>query len=101
MNDLGVVEASDDLEDTVDGSDVRQKVVSESSSGGGTYRDRSRWSEGVLREVEIKYETRGDPRRTLGETGDVDTGKESGHDRLGLVEGGEPVESLVGNGDSG
>lgn len=38
VDDLGVVERSDDLEDTVDSPDVRQERVSETGSGGGTFR---------------------------------------------------------------
>ena len=36
MDDLGVVEASDNLEDGIDRTDVRQESVSESSTGRGT-----------------------------------------------------------------
>lgn len=59
---------TDDLEDTVDSPDVRQEIVSETSAG----------------------------RRALGETGNVDTGEESGDLRSGLVQVAQPVEALCG-----
>lgn len=36
VDDLGVVEATDDLEDGVDGADVRQEGIAETGTGGGT-----------------------------------------------------------------
>jgi hypothetical protein len=59
---------TDDLEDTVNSTDVGQEVVSETSTGGST----------------------------LGETGNVDTGEESGDLARGLVEVAKPVETLCG-----
>jgi hypothetical protein len=64
----GYGELTNDLEDTVDGADVGQEVVSETGTGRGA----------------------------LGETGNVDTGEECGDFRLGLVELDQPVESLCG-----
>lgn len=54
------------MEDTVDGANVGQEVVSETGTG----------------------------RSAFGETGNVDTGEERGDFRLGLVELDQPVESL-------
>lgn len=57
---------TDDLEDTVNGTDVGQEVVSETSTGGSA----------------------------LGKTSNVDTGEESGDLARGLVEVAKPVEAL-------
>lgn len=73
VDDLGVVECSDALEDTVDSTDVGQESVSETSSGRGT----------------------------SGQTGDINTGQESGDLGFRLVQVAEPKESLVRDGDTG
>lgn len=72
MDNLGVIESTDDLEDTVDGTDVRQESVAETSTG----------------------------RSTGGQTGNVDAGQERRDPGSGLVDVGEPVEALVGDGDT-
>lgn len=73
VNDLGVIECSDDLEDTVDSSDVGQEGVSETCSGGCS----------------------------SGKTGDIDTCQESWDFGFGFVEVAKPQESFIWNGDSG
>lgn len=70
MNDLGVVECSYHLENTIYRSDVRQKRVPETLPC----------------------------RRPLGETGDIDTGEESGYFGFRFVSLDEPVESRVRDG---
>jgi len=73
VDDLGIIERTDDLEDTVDGTDVRQESVTETGTG----------------------------RSTGGKTGNVDAGEEGGDLGRGLVQVTEPVEALVGDRDAG
>jgi hypothetical protein len=72
VNDLGVIERSDHLEDSIDRTDVRQESVSETSTGGST----------------------------SGQTGDIDTGEVGGNSGSGLVGLAEPVVSLIGDEDT-
>ena len=72
VDDLGVVERSNTLEDTVDSSNVRQESVSETGTGRGSG----------------------------GQTGNVDTSQEGGHLGFGLVQVAQPQESLVRDRDS-
>lgn len=72
VDNLGVVEAADDLEDTVDSANVRQESVAETSTG----------------------------RCTSGQTGNVNAGEERCDFRLGLVGLTQPVEALIGDGDT-
>jgi hypothetical protein len=69
---LGVVEGTHDLEDAVDGTDVREEGVAETSAGG----------------------------RASGEASDVDAGEEGGDARGGLVDVAKPLEAGVGDGDA-
>jgi hypothetical protein len=73
VDDLGIVEATDDLEDGVDGANVGQERVSETSTGGCA----------------------------AGQTSNVVDSKVSGHLRLGLVLLAQPVEALIGDDDTG
>lgn len=73
VDDLGVVKRTDTLEDTVDGTDVRQEGVTETGTGRGAG----------------------------GETGNVDTCQKGRDFRFGLVRLAQPQETLVGNGDTG
>ena len=73
VDDLGIVEATDDLEDGVDGANVGQERVTETSTGGGT----------------------------TGQTGDVVDGQVGRNLGLGLVLLAEPVEALIGDDDTG
>lgn len=73
VNDLGIVEAADDLEDGVDGTNVRQEGVTQTRTRGST----------------------------AGQTGNIVHGQVGGHLGLGLVVVTEPVEALVGNDDAG
>lgn len=73
VDDLCVVERSDDLENTIDGTDVGQERVTETGTGRGTG----------------------------GETGDIDAGEEGGDSVDGLVGFAKPVETFVGDGDTG
>ena len=73
VNDLGIVEAADDLEDGVDGANVGQERVSETSAGGCA----------------------------AGQTSNVVDGQVSRHLRLGLVLLAQPVEALIGHDDTG
>lgn len=69
VNDLGVIEASDDLEDGIDGTDVRQEGVTQAGTGGGT----------------------------AGQTGDI-VDRQVGRDlRLGLVVFAQPIVSVIRN----
>lgn len=72
VDDLGVVEATDDLEDGIDGTDVRQEGVTETGTGGGT----------------------------TGQTGDIIDRQVGGDARLGLVVLTEPVEAVIGDDDT-
>ena len=73
VNDLGIIETSDDLEDGIDGADVGQESVSETSTSGGT----------------------------TGQTSNVVDGKMSRNSRLGVVVLAQPVVTLIGNNDAG
>lgn len=72
MNDLGIIEASDDLEDGVDGANVRQEGVTQTGTG----------------------------RSTTGQTSNVVDGQVGGNLGLGLVVVAQPVEALVGDNDA-
>lgn len=72
MDNLSIVEASDDLEDGIDGADVGKESVSKTSSG----------------------------RRSASETGNIIDGQVGGDDGLGLVFLNEPVEPLIGDNDT-
>lgn len=72
MDNLGIVEASDDLEDGIDGTDMRQEGVTKTSTSGGTAR----------------------------QTSNVVDGQVGRHDRLGLVVLYQPVEALIGDEDA-
>jgi hypothetical protein len=69
VNNLGVVEASDDLEEGIDGTDVGKEGVSKTSTGRGT----------------------------TCETSNIVDGQVGRDDGLGLVFLNKPVETLVGN----
>jgi hypothetical protein len=73
VDDLGIVEASHDLENSIDGANVRQECVSKTGTGG----------------------------RAACETGNVVDGQVGGHDRLGLVHLDEVVEAIIGDDDAG
>ena len=73
VDDLGIVEATDDLEDGIDGANVRQEGVAETSTSGGT----------------------------TGQTSNVIDSEVSRNLGLGLVLLAEPVEALIGNNDTG
>lgn len=73
VNDLGIIEAPNDLEDGIDSTDVRQESVTQTSTGGST----------------------------TGQTGDIIHGQVGGNLGLGLVVLAEPVEALIGNDDTG
>lgn len=73
VDDLGIVEATDDLEDGVDGANVGQERVTETSTGGGT----------------------------TGQTGDVVDGQVGRNLGLGLVLLAEPVEAVIRDDDTG
>lgn len=72
VDDLGVIEATDDLEDGIDGTDVRQEGVTETGTGGGT----------------------------TGQTGDIIDRQVGGNARLGLVVLTEPIEAVIGDDDT-
>jgi len=73
VDDLGIVKATDDLEDGVDGANVGQERVTETSTGGGA----------------------------TGQTGDIVDGQVSRDLGLGLVLLAEPVEAVIGDDDTG
>lgn len=73
VNNLGIIEATNDLEDGIDGADVRQEGVTQTSTGGST----------------------------TSQTGDIVHGQVGGHLGLGLVVLAEPVEPLIGDDDAG
>jgi len=73
VDDLCVIKGADDLEDTVDGTDVGEESVSKTSASGGTG----------------------------GEPSDIDAGEVGGDAGGGLVELAEPVEALIGDWDAG
>lgn len=72
VDNLGIVEAANDLEDGIDGANVRQEGVSETGTGGGT----------------------------AGQTGDIIDSQVGRHLGLGLVLLAEPVVTLIGNNDT-
>lgn len=73
MNDLSIIEAPDNLEDGIDGADVRQESITETSTGGST----------------------------TSQTSNVVDSEVSGDSALGVVVLAEPVVSLVGNDNAG
>ena len=73
VDDLGIVKATDDLEDGVDGANVGQEGVAETSASRGT----------------------------AGQTGDVVDGQVSRDLGLGLVLLAQPVEAGIGDDDTG
>lgn len=72
MDNLSIVEASDDLEDGIDSTDVGKESISQTSTSRGT----------------------------SGQTGDIIHGQVGGNLRLGLVVFAEPVESLIRDDDT-
>lgn len=73
VDDLGIIEATNDLEDGIDGTNVRQKGVTETGTG----------------------------RCTAGQTSDV-VDREVGRDLgLGLVLLAQPLEAVIGDDDTG
>lgn len=72
VDDLGIIESANDLEDTVHRSDVGQEGVAETRTG----------------------------RRSSRETGDIDAGQERGDFRGGFIGVAEPEETWVGQGDT-
>lgn len=72
MDDFGIVEATNDLEDGIDGTDVRKEGVAKTGTSGGTAR----------------------------ETSNIVDGQVGGDDRLGLVFLNKPIEALVGDDDA-
>jgi hypothetical protein len=72
VNDLGIVEAADDLEDGIDCANVGQEGISET----------------------------GTSRRTAGKTSDVVDGQVGGNARLGVVLFDQPVVALIGDDDT-
>lgn len=73
VDDLGIVETSNNLEDGIDGANVRQESVSETGTSRGT----------------------------TGQTSNVVDGKVSRNSRLGVVVLAQPVVTLIGNNDTG
>ena len=72
VNNLGVVKASDDLEDGIDGADVGQESVTKTGTSRGT----------------------------TGQTGNIVDGKVGRYLRLGLVVLAQPIEALVRDNDT-
>lgn len=72
VNNLGIVEAANHLEDGIDGTDMRQESVSESGTGGGT----------------------------TGQTSNIVDCQVGWHARFGVVFLAEPVVSLIGHNDA-
>ena len=72
VDNLGIIEAAHDLEDGVDGADVRQERVTQTRARGGA----------------------------AGQTGNIVDGQVGGHLGLGLVVLAEPVEALIGDDDT-
>lgn len=72
VNNLGIVEAANHLEDGIDGTDMRQESVSESSTGGGT----------------------------TGQTSNIVDCQVGWNARFGVVFLAEPVVSLIGHNDA-
>lgn len=73
VDNLGIIESADNLEDGIDGADVRQESIAETSAGGGT----------------------------AGKTSNIVDSQVGGDARLGLVLLAQPVEALIGNDDAG
>lgn len=73
VNNLGIIEAANHLEDGIDSANVGQERVTQTGTSGGT----------------------------AGQTGNIIHGQVSRNLRLGLVVLAEPVEPLVGNDDAG
>ena len=73
VDNLGIIEAAHDLEDGIDGSDVRQEGVAKPSTGGRTARQ-------------------------TGDVVDCETGRDP---RLGVVLFAQPVVPLIGDDDTG
>lgn len=73
VDDLGIVEAADDLENGIDGTNVGQKCIAQTGTGGGT----------------------------AGQTSDVVDGQVCGNARLGLELLAKPVIPLIGDNDAG
>jgi len=71
VDDLGVGEAPDDVEDGVGGADVAEELIAEAFTLGGAF----------------------------DEAGDVDELHGGGDEGLGLDEGGDFLETLIGHGD--
>lgn len=72
VDNFGIIETSDDLEDGIDGANVGQESVSETSTSRGT----------------------------TGQTSNIVDGKVSGNSRLGVVVLAKPVVTLIGNNDT-
>lgn len=72
MNDLGIIEAADDLENGIDSADMRQEGVSESGTGGSA----------------------------PGQTSDIVDRQVGRYSGLGLVLLAQPVVALVGDDDA-
>ena len=72
VDDLGIVKASDDLEDGIDGTDVRQESVTKTGTSGSTAR----------------------------QTSNVVDGQVGRYNRLGLVVLYQPVKALIGDEDA-
>jgi hypothetical protein len=73
VNDLGIVEAADNLEDGIDGTNMRQERVTQTSTGGST----------------------------TGQTGNIIDSQVSGNLGLGLVVVNKPVKPLIGDDNAG
>ena len=67
VNDFGIIETPDDLENRIDGPDVRQESITQTGTSGGP----------------------------TGQTGDIIDGQVGGNLRLGLVVLAKPVETLI------
>ena len=72
VDNLGIIESTDDLEDGIDGADVGQESVAETSTSGGT----------------------------TGMTGNIVDGQVGRDARLGVVLLAQPVEALIGDDDA-
>lgn len=72
VDNLGVIEATNHLENGIDGTNVRQEGVTETSTSRGT----------------------------AGQTSNIVDGQVGGHNGLGLVVIDKPVESLIGDDDT-
>jgi hypothetical protein len=72
VNDLGIIEATNNLEDGIDGTNVGQERVSKTRTSG----------------------------RTASQTGNIIDSQVGGNNRLGLVLLDEPIEPVIGNDDT-